>query len=446
MPHLPASIHLVPTRRLAAAVALLAPAWLLPPMPGGMEAGWVAAMLVAVAIIVEISMLPGMSHIALERRVQQSVGLGEDSRGRYDLISTWPRQIRATVFDSFPHEIERTSPLPPLELTSAWIAAVEFRFTARHRGEFALGDAAVRVSGPMGLVQRNIRYRLTDDISVAPSLAVGGRGGILALQNRAGLLGMHPIRRRGEGRSFSNLRDYVIGDDPRHVDWKHSARRQKLITREFTVERGQTVFILIDSGRMMAQHVDGEVPRFERALSAALVLTSVALSGGDRVGLLTFDDTIRAFLPPASGPAALRAIRGALVGLQPTLVEPDYARAFATLAARHRTRALIVLFSDVLDPRSSRELIAQTSRASARSLPLMVALRNDALFAAALPSDTHGSMDLYRSAAAEEVLTSREEALRRMRASGVSVIDVSPRALTTSVVNRYLEIKSRGAL
>jgi uncharacterized protein (DUF58 family) len=253
------------------------------------------------------------------------------------------------------------------------------------------------------------------------------------------------VRRRGEGTTFETLREYVAGDEPRHVDWKASARRGTLITRQYTVEQGQTVMIAVDAGRLMTQ-LAGDLSRFEHALSAALVLADVAVSSGDRVGCIVFDDEPRAFVPASRGRGALHAIREALIPARASMVEPDYAAAFRTLAARNRKRSLIVLFSDVIDPRASQSLIAHTSRSAARHLPVVVALRNDQLADAAVPVERSSSSRLYESAAAEELLTAREEALQKMRRAGVSVLDVSPRQMSAAVVNRYLEIKARASL
>jgi uncharacterized protein (DUF58 family) len=266
----------------------------------------------------------------------------------------------------------------------------------------------------------------------------------LALQHRLHEAGVRTLRQRGEGRSFAGLREYVLGDDPRHIDWKASARRGKPITREFTIEQSQTVFTLIDAGRSMTQ-LAGAFSRFEHALSAALVLTDVAGTAGDRIGTLVFDDVVRTFVPAQRGKTALRAVRNALVPVQATMTEPDYAGAFRFLASHQRRRALIVFFTDVIDVRASRALLAHVTRGAVRHLVVVVALRNDALFAAAVPGAA-SERSLYESAAAEELILARDEALERMRRAGVTVIDVSPQAMTAAVVNRYLEIKARGAL
>jgi uncharacterized protein (DUF58 family) len=265
------------------------------------------------------------------------------------------------------------------------------------------------------------------------------------LQRRRRDAGVRVLRRRGEGTSFAGLREYVQGDDPRFIDWKASARRRALITREFSIEQGQTVLIVIDCGRLMTQLAD-DLPRFEYALSSALVLADVAAGSGDQVGMLAFDDQVRAWVAPSRGREALRSIRAGLIPLRATMAEPDYATAFRTLDARQRKRALIVFYTDVIDPRASQSLIAHTTRGARHHLPVVVALRNESLVAAAVTGGGRTTTAVYERAAAEELLSAREDALQRMRQAGVSVIDVRPQAMTAAVVNRYLELKGRGAV
>jgi uncharacterized protein (DUF58 family) len=301
------------------------------------------------------------------------------------------------------------------------------------------------VRTPVGLIARTLRYPLDTRVLVAPSLAGVRRFRWLAVHQRLAAVGVRDARRRGEGRAFAGLRDYVPGDDPRHIDWKATARRGHPISREFTIEQSQTVYVLVDAGRTMTQ-LAGAYPRFEYALSSALVLADAAITAGDRVGAMVFDDEVRALVPAQRGVGALHAIRTALVPVAPTMVEPDYAAAFRALAMRQRKRALVVLLTDVLDERAARTLLAHLGRRSSRHLAVVVALRNEALLAAAALPTGGGAEGYYLAAAAAELLSDRAVALQQMRDAGVVVLDVAPTAMAAAVVNQYLELKARGAL
>jgi len=436
----------LPTRRLAIGTALLAPLWLLSAWPAGL----VAAALVSAALVVlaglNVALLPGVSDIDVEREAPLTLGVGDTGSGRYLVRSHWGRPLRVQLFDALPTTyVAVRSAECQLELDARGSGDLSFVIEGRTRGEAALGDVALRVSTPLGLVARTLVHSHDDRIVIAPSLAGVRRFRWLAVHQRLAAAGVRDARRRGEGRSFARLRDYVPGDDPRHIDWKATARRGHTITREFTIEQSQTVYVLVDAGRSMTQFA-GEFPRFEYALSAALVLADVAASAGDRVGAMVFDDRIRAVVPAQRGAAALQAMRTALVPVQPSLAEPDYASTFRALAQRQRKRALIVLITDVLEPRAARALLAHLTRGVSRHLAVVVALRNEALLAAASIPARGGADDVYESAAAAELLAERATALQRMRDAGVVVLDVAPDAMAAAVVSQYLELKARGAL
>ena len=437
---------ILPTPRQALLVALAAPAWFLLLRPDG--APWVALVLALVACVVlfDVLTLPAAWQFTVERRVPESIGIGDEAEGEYEVQSRAGRPIRFSIHDAFPRAVERLGPDGGVDTVAAHgVRAVPFTLVGRERGSWALGPLAVRVSGRLDLVRRTFRLSPGETMRVVPSMTGVRRYRLLTLQHRLRDAGVRAVRRRGDGTNFASLREYVVGDDPRHIDWKATARREKLITRDFTVEQGQTVLVAVDAGRMMTQ-LAGPLSRFEHALSSATLLADVATQSGDHVGAIVFDDQVRAFVPAARGRPALQRLRDAFVPAKATMTEPDYAAAFRTLAARHRKRSLIVLYTDVVDPRASQALIALTARSAMRHVLVVVALRNDALMAAAVPTRESTSDQLYESAAAEELVMAREAALAKMRGAGVTVLDVSPRLMAAAVINRYLEIKARASL
>jgi uncharacterized protein (DUF58 family) len=441
----------LPTRRFAWAIMATAPVWLVAMWPGVSYrvAAWVIVATVAVLVLgalIDIACLPGRRRVVVTRAFHGVVGVGDTVTGLYRIAVEWPGVMRGALYDALPKAVHRSTPVPgQFVVRRRAPAELAVEIAGRERGEWPLGRVAVRIAGPFALVTRTYRWDLGDSLLVAPSIANVRRYRLLAMQHRLRDAGVRVLRRRGEGTSFAGLREYALGDDPRFIDWKASARRQTLISREFSIEQGQTVLIVIDCGRLMTQ-LAGDLPRFEYALSSALVLADVATASGDHVGMLAFDDQVRAWVPPGRGHSALSALRSALIPLRATMAEPDYATAFRTLDTRQRKRSLIVFYTDVIDPRASQSLIAHTTRGARHHLPVVVALRNEALVGAASRGASVTTTAIYERAAAEELLSAREEALQRMRQSGVSVIDVRPQAMTAAVVNRYLELKGRGAV
>ncbi|HWC74061.1 MAG TPA: DUF58 domain-containing protein [Gemmatimonadales bacterium] len=313
------------------------------------------------------------------------------------------------------------------------------------RGREVTGGFFVDSIGPLGLGRRRLRFELPWEVVVYPSLASVRLRASVAEALRRRDAGTKPVRQLGEGRLFESLREWVPGDDLRHIDWKATARRRKVITRQYEAERRQQVLLVLDTGRLMTAEVTAGVARLDFAVQAALELAYAAAQYDDNVGVMTFADGVQHFVAPERGRTGVRRVLDVLAVVQPKLVEPDYPGAFRYLAARNRKRALTVLFTDVIDRFASDALVANVATLRPRHLPLAVTLRNPELDAAAtLRPET--PQDAFRKAAAEELLHAREEALGHMRRAGVLVIDVTPQRAAQAVVAKYLDLKRRGTL
>jgi uncharacterized protein (DUF58 family) len=256
--------------------------------------------------------------------------------------------------------------------------------------------------------------------------------------------GFRNVRRMGEGRSFESLKEWVPGEETRSIDWKATARRGKLMARQYEAERRQQVMIVLDAGRLLTADVGGK-PRLESAIDAALELAHSAVGHDDNVGLMVFADSVLHYVPPARGRRALRLILDALATVEGRLVEPDYPAMFGYLAARSRKRALTVLFTDVIDRTASEALVAQVGSLRPRQLPLAVTLRDPVLerLASGRPA---GVSAAYERAAAEELLEAREGALSELRSRGVMVLDVLPDGAARAVVQQYERVKRRALI
>jgi uncharacterized protein (DUF58 family) len=312
------------------------------------------------------------------------------------------------------------------------------------RGYETGGALTVDTIGPLGLGLRRSTHALPWEVRVYPALTTLRRRAAVAQALRRREQGRQPLRRLGEGRLFESLRDFVPGDDPRHIDWKATARRRKVITRQFEAERRQHVLLVLDAGRLLTADVAGTA-RMDYVVQAALELAYAAAQHDDNVGVMVFADGVRHFVAPQRGRRGLKQVLDVLAEVTPTLVEPDYPGAFRYLAARNRKRALTVVFTDVIDRFASEALVANLATLRPRHLPLAVTLRNPELDAIATqrPAEVR---DAWRKAAAEELLRAREEALSHMRRAGVLVLDVPPARAAEAVVDTYLELKRRGRL
>jgi uncharacterized protein (DUF58 family) len=316
------------------------------------------------------------------------------------------------------------------------------------RGVEALGDLRVRVLSPWGLIQRQSRMRGTASVSVEPAMLGLKRTLRLAASERWKDLGVRIQRRRGGLVEFESLRDYVLGDDPRLVDWKAFAKRGRPIVREFQDERGQELVLCVDCGRRMSVAAsEGEATgegasrgwtKLDHALDAALELAAVALQRGDRVGCLAFDARTRAWIPPSRGRRQLERLKEGVFALEPSAEESDLGRALSELSVLHRRRALVLVLSDVADPlsvESQRKALAEGSR---MHRILFAALDDPALRTAA---EGRIEVDAPVRAAALGLQEERRAGLRRLHGAGARVIDTLPAEAAAPLLAAWLEAR-----
>jgi uncharacterized protein (DUF58 family) len=369
--------------------------------------------------------------------------LGQPNAVRAVLESRARRRLRVRVAQDLFEEA--SAPELPVEavIPARGSAAVRWRVVPRRRGDHVLGRIFVRYPTPLGLFHRQCALGEPHPVRVYPDLASLRTYDLLARQDREHGL-FRTLRRQGGESEFERLREYSPDDEYRSIDWRATARSRKLIVRQYQIESNQSLMFVLDAGRLMTAMSHG-TSLFDHALNASLLLAHVAVSKGDRVGLLGFDDDVRAFVSPGAGPAAQRRLIKASYALYPRLVESDYDQAFRTLGTRVRKRTLAVLFTQVVDDAAASVVLGRARRLLPTHLPLVVLFRDTEIEGLATQA-VAGSADLYAKAAAAEELRRRDAFARALGRAGVHVLDVRPAALTPALVNRYLEIKARNLL
>lgn len=379
----------------------------------------------------------------VERLMPPALPLGAWRPIRLRFNNPSNQTIVLTVFDHYPTAAADCADLPQQITVDAngW-AELTYRLRPIVRGEWTWAPTQIWLASPQGLWQRDERLGEPAAVRVYPDFAAIARYIRLTSDRREALMGIHQRRRRGEGQSFHQLREYRIGDSLRQMDWKATARTRKLIAREYQDERNQTVLFLLDcSRRMRAQ--DDDLSHFDHALNALILLTYVALRQGDAVGVQSFGGE-RRWLAPQTGPGRLTSLINTVYDLQPTLEPPDYAEMAHLILNRQRKRALIVLLTNLRDEDQDdlRPAIALLSR---RHLVLIANLREPVLDdLLAQPIHDLSQAQLY--AATCHYRLQRDRAQEELRCLGGIILDAPPQRLPAAMVNQYLDLKRGGTL
>lgn len=346
------------------------------------------------------------------------------------------------VRDYYPSEFAVSQ--TPLQASLPNNSNQELTYTVcpHRRGKFDWGAIQVRQLGAWGLAWHEWKIPQSQSVAVYPDLV-----GLRSLSIRLTLQSagaMRQARRFGIGTEFIELREYSLGDDPRLIDWKSTARRSRPLVRVLEPEQEQTLIILLDRGRLMTARVQ-ELMRFDWGLNATLSLALAVLSRGDRVGVGVFDRQMHTWIPPERKPNQLAHLIERLTPIQPELIEPDYMGAVTTLVNQQSRRALVVLITDLIDVTASVELLSALGRMTPRYLPFCVTLRDPQVDRLA-HDPTQTVEATYARAVALDLLAQRQVAFAGLKQKGVLVLDAPANQITEQLVERYLQLKARNQL
>jgi uncharacterized protein (DUF58 family) len=381
----------------------------------------------------------------IERHFGSRFAVGAETEVRVEIANHTPRDLSLVIKDEYPSQMKLIGTRETgLTVDAQTAASFSYWLTPPKRGRFEFGLIAVRFLSRWRLVWKQTRAGESTTVKVYPNMRRAREAELKALGARSFVAARRKSQWRGEGRDFESLRDYVRGDEMRHISWTATARRGKLVTRQYQMERDQTILIALDAGRLMTARIENET-KLDSAVHAALALMSAAARAGDNAGLLVFGRRIKAFLPPKRGAEHLDAALEALHAIEPEMIEPSYSRAFEFVSANSRRRSLVVVLTDLVDEEGSRELISSLKLLRPRHLPLVVTIADRDL-KEVVREPPESEREMFTQSVAEEIIHLREAALRLVESQGGLALDVTAAVLAPKLLETYLRVKERGLL
>ncbi len=399
---------------------------------------------IALVAIADLTTLPNPDAFAVRRETLRVASLKKPHPVQLQVTNRSARSRTVWIRDGIPPPLVAEPAEMLIRLAPRGRVTLRYTVQADRRGQFTATTTHVRVRSRLGLWQRFLDYPARNSIDVYPDMKQLAEYGILARTNRLSLVGVRQTRRIGQDNEFERLRDFTRDDNYKHIAWRSTARRGKLTVKDFQANQSQRLVFLVDCGRMMANEAAG-LSLLDHALNAMLMLSYVALRQGDSAGLLCFSDQIHTYVPPNGGMSQMNRLLHASFNRFPQMVESRYDEAFLHLSSRCRKRALVVLITNLIDEVNANQVDRYLSSLVGKHLPLGVLLRDRRLFEAADVTAPKGQ-DLYRAAAAADVLIWRRQVISDLTSKGVLALDVFPEECTAPLVNSYLNIKARHLL
>jgi uncharacterized protein (DUF58 family) len=369
---------------------------------------------------------------------------GDNNTVQLQIHNAYPFIIEAKVIDEIPYQFQERQWERFLRLTPGQKDSIIYALRPVTRGKYHFGAINILARSPLDLVSRRYRFQQEQTVKVYPSFLQVRRFQLLAAANRLQDAGIKRQRALGHSMEFEQIKEYVVGDDYRTVNWKATARRGDLMVNNFTDERSQQVYCIINKGRAMKMPFEG-MTLLDYAINAALVLSNVALMRQDKAGLITFAQKPDAFLAADKRPGQFNQILETLYKEETTFLDVDFERLFAVVRNRITQRSLLVLFTNFESMESLERELPSLKRMAHYHLLVVVFFENTEL-KELTQKPAKNLEEIYIKTIAEKFIQEKRLIVRELRKHGILALLTSPENLTVQTINKYLEVKNRSGI
>lgn len=403
-------------------------------------AAWVALAIIGAALIIECCMLYYKRGISSSRLCAERFSNGEDNEVKISVDNSFPFKVNLKVIDESPVVFQRRDNTYVTSLRSKQGKTIIYKLRPVKRGVYSFGKIRVFASTIIGLMQRRFTCGDEQDIKVYPSFLLLNKFELMAISDNLNDVGIKKIRRIGNNTEYEHIKDYVSGDDFRTINWKATARRNKLMVNVYTDEKSQQVVNVIDKGRVMQQTFAG-MTLLDYAINASLVLSYIAMHKEDKAGLITFEREFDSYLRPERNKGHMQEILENLYHQETTFGESDFSSLCINVKRFITKRSLLVVYTNFLGTNALERQLPYLKQLSHNHVVLVVFFEDTEL-AEYSKSPKRDMQDYYCHAVAENFVYEKQAIVATLRQNGIYALHTAPERLTVNVINRYLEMKA----
>lgn len=409
---------------------------------------WLASynLMIGVLVFLDFHLAVRPEQIRCRRHLPGKLSIGVPNTVSLIVENFSFRRVTLDIRDEYPPEFKCSASDPILSVTiqRRSRATLTYQVEPEARGVYRFGQLSMRYPGPMDLAVRQRDVSLEDLAEVYPNITSISRLDLRLRRSHLLETGLISERKRGSGTDFESLREYVFGDEFRKIDWKATARRNQMITREYQMEVNQSIVVVLDRGRAMGTRA-GSLTLLDHAVNAALLLGYQVTHRGDKIGLLIYSNEVETFVPPAKGKKHYHAFLRALAQVKPAQVESDVTATCRFLMGRRLRRSLLMMLTDLGAGSSAEVLCRELIPTMRKHVPTVVSLVNPVTLAKVrqVPND---AAQLAEKVLARSIIDRTKETLRLLEKRGVIALALGPEELTPAVLSAYLRVKLRDRL
>jgi uncharacterized protein (DUF58 family) len=402
-------------------------------------------LLLAVLLVMDYLMLFSTSKgIFCTRTHSERFSNGDDNPIKIEVENRYAFTIKAEVIDEIPFQFQRRDILFKTIIQPGEHSVISYELRPVKRGVYDFGTVNIFVKSSIGLVLRRYKFNQPANVAVYPSYLQMRKYHLMAISNRLSEMGVKKIRRIGHSMEFEQIKEYVAGDDYRTLNWKATARKGQPMVNNFTDEKSQQVYCIIDKGRLMKMPFNG-LSLLDYAINASLVLSNVALTKQDRAGIITFSERPGTFLAANKKATQMQLILEVLYNQKTRYLESDFERLYILLRKKVSQRSLLVLFTNFESLSGMRRHLPYLRKMAQHHLLLTVFFENTEL-KSLLTTSANNLEDVYTKTVAEKFAFEKRLIAKELQQYGILSVLTPPEQLTINAINKYLEIKAKQAI
>ena len=379
-----------------------------------------------------------------KRELPDKLSNGDENTITINISNTYlfPSSIR--IIDELPFQFQKRDFGLKSTLKPGKNKCYNYNIRPTERGVYLFGSLNTFASTPIGFLARRFQFDQAAEVPVYPSFLQLRKYDLIAFSNRLFEYGLKKIRRIGHTMEFEQIKDYVLGDDIRNINWKATAKRNQLMVNQYQDEKSQPIYSVIDKGRVMKMPFNG-LRLLDYAINATLVISNIAIKKNDKAGMFAFSNAIENRVVADRRSAQMNLILETLYNLQTNFVESDYSRLYIDIKRNLNQRSLLLLYTNFETLDALHRQLPYLQAISKNHLLVVIFFQNTELqeFALKKTSSTH---QIFEQTIAEKFIFEKKRIVNELRKYGIQTILTKPEDLTINTINKYLEIKARGLI
>jgi len=395
---------------------------------------------ILITILDCIVLISNKNGIDLTRKISEKMSNFEESTVDILVQNKYLFPINIEIYEELPFQLNHRKMVLKSFLPKKSTKRISYIIKPTERGEYLFGFSNVFIKSPINLLSRKKIIKKENLVKVYPTYLNLSKYDLHSLHTIQEF-GVKKVRKLGHSMEFEQIKEYVQGDDIRTLNWKATAKRNNLMVNQFSDEKSQQIYTVIDTGRMMKMPFNG-LSLLDYSINSALVILNIVLKNHDKAGMFTFNKNINHFISADKKTMQMQRILDNLYSIKPEYLETDFSRLFAIMKSKVSTRSLIFLFTNFETLDSLYRQLPYLRSINKTHVLVTIFFKNIEL-ENYLKNTPQTEFDLYQKTLVEKSIYEKRLIVKELNSHGIQTILTSPDDLTISVINKYLEIKAK---